>query len=287
MNINGNTKLFCVIGDPIEHTLSPAMHNALFDNLKLNCVYTALRVTPPFLEDFVKGIRTMDLGGVNVTIPHKVAIIDFLDELSEEAQIIGAVNTIEMRGKKLIGHNTDGIGAIEALIQGGADPKNKNVLILGSGGAARAIGVTIALRSDVSSLTVLGIKKDELKQLVDDIKNGTGVKVFSKLMDTGINQELLKDSDIIIHCTPVGMYPNIDQTIITAEEIPSHIKLMDIVYTPLETQLLKEAKKAGVETYISGIDMFVNQGVESAKLWLKIDPPRDIMKQVVLDNLRD
>ena len=285
MKIDGKTKLFCVIGDPIEHTLSPAMHNAVFEGLRLNCVYTAFRIEPPILGDFVRGVKTMGLGGVNVTIPLKVAIIEHLDALSEEAQIIGAVNTIKM-GEKLIGHNTDGTGAMRALIQGGADPKNKDVLILGSGGAARAVGVTLALMAEVSSLTILGIVEEELKNLARDITSGTGVEVSWRLMDDETKVKLVGDADVIIHCTPMGMIPKVDQTILTAEEIPSDIKLMDIVYTPLETRLMEEAKKAGVKTIIGGMEMFVNQGAEAERLWLDIEPPIELMREVVLGKLR-
>jgi shikimate dehydrogenase len=285
MKIDGKTKLFCVIGDPIEHTLSPAMHNAVFEELGLNCVYTAFRIEPVALGDFVRGAKAMDLGGVNVTIPHKVAVIEHLDELSEEARIIGAVNTIKM-GEKLVGYNTDGRGAMRALIQGGADPKNKDVLILGSGGAARALGVTLALRAGISSLTILGIVEEELKKLAGDITSGTGVEVSWRLMNDETKVKLVGDADIVIHSTPVGMAPKDDQAILTAEEIPSDIKLMDIVYTPLETRLMKEAKKAGVKTIIGGLEMFVNQGAEAEGLWLDIEPPVELMRKVVLGKLR-
>jgi shikimate dehydrogenase len=285
MKIDGKTKLFCVIGDPIEHTLSPAMHNAVFEELGLNCVYTAFRIEPAALGDFVRGARAMGLGGVNVTIPHKVDVIEQLDELAEEARIIGAVNTIKM-GEKLIGHNTDGSGALRALIQGGADPKNNDVLILGSGGAARAIGVTLALRAGISSLTLLGIVEEEMKKLARDITMGTGVEVSWRLMNDETKVKLVGDADIVIHCTPTGMAPKTDQTILTAEEIPADIKIMDIVYTPMETRLMKEAKKAGVKTIIGGLEMFVNQGAEAERIWLDIEPQVNLMREVVLRKLR-
>lgn len=285
MEINGKTKVYCVIGDPIEHTLSPAMHNAAFEELGLNCVYTAFRVEPSALKDFIKGARAMGLGGVNVTIPHKVAVMQYLDELTDEARIIGAVNTIKV-GEKLEGHNTDGRGALMALIRGGANPKGRDVLILGSGGAARAVGVTLALKGQVASLTFLGVVEEEMNRLASDIAEGSGVEVAWKLLNDKNKTKSMEGTDIVIHCTPVGMAPKVEQTLFTAGEIPPDIKLMDIVYTPMETRLVKEAKKAGVGTIISGLEMFVNQGAEAERICLGLEPPVDVMRRAVLGKLR-
>ena len=191
MNIDAKTKIFCVIGDPIEHSLSPAMHNAVFEKLDLNCCYTAFRIKPENLGNAIKGMQAMEIGGINVTIPHKVSVMDFLDELSEEARIIGAVNTIEM-GEKLKGYNTDGLGAFMALKNGGADPKGKHVLLLGSGGAARAIAVTLALKGEISTLTILGVVKEELEKLAEDISKNTQIKILDKI---GRNNYLKKPKD--------------------------------------------------------------------------------------------
>jgi shikimate dehydrogenase len=281
--IDAKTKIFCVIGDPIEHSLSPAMHNAVFEELGLNCAYTAFRILPENLGEAIRGMRAMGIGGVNVTIPHKVAVMDFLDELSEEARIIGAVNTIKI-GDRLVGYNTDGVGALRALMDGGANPKDKNILVLGSGGAARAIAVTLALRGGIKSLTILGIIKEELKKLAKDVSDGTPIKAVGKMMTDEAKKEEIQKADIMIHCTPVGMHPNVDKTLVTMDLIPGDLTVMDIVYTPQETRLLKEAKKAGART-IQGIDMFINQGAEALKIWLGIDAPVDLMKEVVLAEL--
>jgi shikimate dehydrogenase len=285
MEIDGKTKVFCVIGDPIEHTLSPAMHNASFEKLGLNCVYTAFRVPGERLEAAVHGFRALGIGGVNVTIPHKVAVMRYLDELSEEARIIGAVNTIKV-GKRLIGYNTDGDGALQALISRGADPRGRDVLILGSGGAARAVAVTLALKGRVNSLRLLGIDRKELKALADDVEKGTGVSVGWEILNEDTKSRALRGSDIAIHCTPVGMAPRTGESLLKAEEIPADIKLMDIVYTPLETRLMMEAKKAGVKVVIGGVEMFVNQGAEAERIWLNVEPPVDLMREVVLERLR-
>ncbi|MFQ5887517.1 MAG: shikimate dehydrogenase family protein, partial [Candidatus Hydrothermarchaeales archaeon] len=207
----------------------------------------------------------------------------YLDEFSDEARIIGAVNTVKM-GERLKGFNTDGVGALRALKNGGADPEDKAVLILGSGGAARAIAVTAALQGGISSLTILGIVEEELNRLVKDVSNGTDIKAVGRIMDNKVLKEEVEKTDLLIHCTPVGMTPNVDQTLVPAELLRSDLELMDIVYNPRETLLIKEAKKAGALT-IEGINMFVNQGAESLRIWLGIDAPLELMKDVVLREL--
>ncbi len=282
--MNAKTKLFCVIGDPIEHSMSPIMHNAVFETMKLNCRYTAFKVPKEGLGPAIEGIHALGIGGVNVTIPHKVTVMEHLDSLSEEARIIGAVNTIKF-GDELVGFNTDGMGALRALKNGGADPKGKKVLILGSGGAARAVSVTIALEGEIDSMMILGVDDAERDKLVEDIKQGTSCNaISSNLNEDNIKNEVAK-ADLLIHCTPVGMHPKVDETIVTKELMRPDLEVMDIVYNPLETRLLKEAKMAGVKKAIEGIDMFVNQGAESLRIWLGIDAPVDLMKKVVLGEL--
>lgn len=281
--MDAKTKMFCVIGNPIEHSLSPAMHSAAFKKLKLNCAYAAFRVAPENLGAAIRGMKALGFLGANVTIPHKVKVIEFLDELSEEARIIGAVNTIKF-GEKVVGYNTDGFGALRALQRSAADPENKRVLILGSGGAARAIAVTLALQGNVSSLTILGVVEAELSKLVDDINKNTGVKAIGRLMSDETKREEIKSADVLIHCTPIGMHPKTDETLVTKDMLRRGMKVMDVVYNPLETRLLKEAKKAGCKT-IGGVEMFVNQGAESERIWLGVEPPVELMRKVVLKEL--
>jgi len=281
--ISAKTKLFCVIGDPIEHSMSPVMHNTVFKKMGLDCVYTAFRIKKQDLGDAINGMKAMGIQGVNVTIPHKVSVIDHLDELSDEARIIGAVNTVKI-GEKLIGFNTDGVGALRALRKSGADPKGKDVLILGSGGAARAIAVTLALQGGVSSLTLLGVIEDEIKKLADDISAGTEVDAVYRLIKDDVLKEEVEKADLLIHCTPVGMHPNVEKSLVPPELFRSNLNVMDIVYNPRETKLIKDAKKAGALT-VEGINMFVNQGAESLRIWLDIDAPVGLMKDVVLKEL--
>lgn len=282
--VDAGTRLFCVIGDPIAHSLSPAMHNAVFRALSLNSVYTAFRVPPKDLPKAVEGMRALGFGGANVTIPHKVAILPLLDRLAEEARLIGAVNTVKIDGG-LEGHNTDGIGALRALREGGADPRGKRVLILGSGGAARAIVMALALRGGVASLTILGVVEAEVARLMEDVRKGTGVEVSGGLLEEGGLREGIEKAEILIHATPVGMHPKVGESLVEKGLLRPGLVVMDIVYNPLETRLLREAKEAGART-ISGLEMFLNQGAESLRIWLGIDAPLELMRKVVLEELK-
>ncbi|MFV2040782.1 MAG: shikimate dehydrogenase [Candidatus Hydrothermarchaeales archaeon] len=278
------TTRFAVIGHPISHSMSPAMHNAVFEKLGLHCSYTLFDVSPTDLEASIKKMKEQGFGGVNVTIPHKVAVIKHLDDLSDEAGIIGAVNTVKF-DDTLKGFNTDGIGALQALRAGGADPAGKKIVVLGSGGAARAISVTIALRGDIAAMSILGIDKAELERLTGDIKIGAGFSAEALPLESRTIKDQISDADILIHATPVGMHPKVGETLVSAGQMKPDLAVMDIVYNPLETRLMKEAKSAGVETIISGVDMFVNQGAEALRIWLDIEPPVELMKKVVVKGL--
>lgn len=277
-------RTFAVIGHPISHSLSPAMHNAVFQELGIEGHYTLFDVDPGDLSAAINGMKALGFGGCNVTIPHKVDVIKYLDELSEEARVIGAVNTIEF-GKRTKGHNTDGIGALEALKGHGTDPREKNVLVIGSGGAARAISVTLALRGGVKGLTIMGINKPELQRLGKDITTSSALTPTLRPLVTSELDQALLHADIVVHATPVGMHPKIGETLIKADQLKPDLAIMDIVYNPLETQLMKEARKAGVKEIIGGVDMFVNQGAEALRIWLGIEPPIEIMKRAVMKGL--
>jgi shikimate dehydrogenase len=278
------TTMFAVIGHPVSHSMSPAMHNAAFERLGLDCSYTLFDVAINDLGDSIRKMKEQGFGGVNVTIPHKVAVIRHLDNLSDEARIIGAVNTVKF-GKTLKGFNTDGIGALQALQANGADPAGKKIVVIGSGGAARAISVTLALRGEIAAMSILGIDEEELKRLTSDIKRGAGFSAEAMPLETATIEEKINESDILIHATPVGMHPKVVKTLVTAEQMKPDLAVMDIVYNPLETRLMKEAKAAGVKTIIGGVGMFVNQGAESLRIWLEIEPPVELMKDVVIREL--
>ncbi len=278
-DINTRTQLCGLLGNPVEHSLSPAIHNAAFQKLGLNYLYLAFRVED--LEGAIRGIRALgNLRGFSVTIPHKVAVIPYLDEVETTARHIGSVNTIVVEGGKLKGYNTDASGALQALREGGVTLTGKRVVMLGSGGAARAIAFGLAAVPDLAGLTILGIDETELRGLVKDLRDKTSLTVQDGPIQEDRLRRELADSHLLLHCTPVGMHPKVDQTSVPAACLGSHLTVMDIVYNPQETRLLREAKTAGCRT-IPGLEMFLNQAVAQFELWTKHQAPSDVMRAVL------
>ncbi|MFY9638058.1 MAG: shikimate dehydrogenase [Methanobacterium sp.] len=281
--ITGKTSVFGIIGDPVEHSLSPAMHNAAFEKLCLDNIYVPFLVKAEELEDAIKGAHAMGIKGLNVTIPHKTEVINYLDYLDIAAGLIGAVNTIEFGENGAIGHNTDGIGAIRA-IEEITSVKNKKFIILGAGGAARAVSFQLFL-SGAKSLTISNRTVEKADVLRDDLVEKLDNDV--KVIDMGLELEQeLKDTDILINTTPIGMYPNINQKpLITADMIHKSLIVNDIVYNPLKTGLILEAEKAGAKT-IYGIKMLMYQGIESFKIWTGIEPPIEVFEKALITEMK-
>ncbi|OWT33800.1 shikimate dehydrogenase [Methanobrevibacter sp. 87.7] len=276
--IDGNTLLFGIVGDPVGHSLSPLMHNANIESLGLNYAYVPFHVKKENIQNLISGAKALNIQGLNVTIPHKIEVIKYLDEIDSLAENIGAVNTIKFTDGIAKGYNTDAIGAMTALKEK-TDIKNKNVLVLGAGGASRAISYALC-EEDVNSITILNRHINKAEALADDISSKTDYTVSYDLQSN--SNKYLKDTDIIINTTPNGMYPHVDdKPLIYAQEMNSDMAVFDIVYTPLETGILKEAKKIGA-TRISGIKMFLYQGVESFKIWTGIDANSKVMEDVIL-----
>jgi shikimate dehydrogenase len=279
MEINAQTKLCGVLGNPVEHSLSPAIHNAAFQKLGLNYLYLAFRVES--IGDALKGLRALgNCRGFSVTIPHKVAALPFLDDVEATAQQIGAINTIVVDNGKLIGYNTDASGALRALRETGSMLTSQRVLMLGSGGAARAITFALGGEAGIAGLTILGVDEGERRSLVQDLRSKTPLSVE----DGPLNEEALRSwiphCRIMIHCTPVGMSPNVDDTCVPARILRPELTVMDIVYNPRETKLLREARAAGCRT-IQGLEMFLNQAVLQFELWTNQQAPADIMRAVL------
>lgn len=279
MEINAHTQLCGLLGNPVEHSLSPAIHNAAFEQLGLNFVYLAFKVED--LPNAVKGLRALgNLRGFSVTIPHKVAIIPLLDEVEQTARNIGAVNTIVIENGKLIGSNTDASGARRALTEAGVGLKGEKVLMLGSGGAARAIAFALAANAGLAGLTILGIDDKERQALAKDVKSKTSLQVLDGTITDDALRQAIDESKVLLHCTPLGMHPNVHQSAVPATLLKPHLTVMDIVYNPLETKLLAEARTAGCKT-IRGIEMFLNQAVGQFELWTKQKAPADVMRKVL------
>lgn len=279
MDIDTKTQFCGVIGKPVGHSLSPAIHNAAFRALGLNFVYLAWQVDT--IGDAVKGLRALgNFRGASVTIPHKVAAMQFLDHVEPTAKRIGAINTIVADKGELSGYNTDATGALRALREGGVELKGRRIVVLGSGGAARAIAVALAADSGVENLTLLGIEDSERTRLAQDIRSVGVATVEDSHLDEAALRRVLPDSHVLIHCTPVGMSPKSDSTCVPASLLHSGLAVMDIVYNPRETQLLKDAKFAGCKT-IPGLEMFLNQAVTQFELWTNQAAPVAVMRAVL------
>lgn len=279
MEIDARTQFCGVIGNPVEHSLSPAIHNAAFRKLGLNFVYLAWRVES--IGDAVKGLRALgNFRGASVTIPHKVAAMPFLDEIESTARRIGAINTIVSEQGQLIGSNTDATGALRALQEGCAPLRGEAVVILGSGGAARAIAFALAAESGVRRLHLLGIEEQERRTLASDLKNKTGVNVDDAFLDHDSLRRVLPEVKVLIHCTPIGMAPKVGKSCVPPSLLHSDLVVMDIVYNPRETQLLSDAKAAGCRT-IAGLEMFLYQAVAQFERWTGVPAPTGVMRQVL------
>ena len=274
------TKRLGIIGYPIDHSISPIFQQAALDYIGIDAIYEKWEVTPEKVGDFVNQLRAPDSLGINVTLPYKQAVIPFLDEVDEWATSAGAVNTIVNQGGHLSGHNTDGPGFLQALLnETGYDPKGTSALILGAGGAAR--GILLALvRGGVESIVIANRtleRAGELSRLSYD--NGVASEAIS-ISGDALN-EAANSADLIVNCTSLGMSHGPDElgSPMSAAQIPATAIVNDLVYTPMLTPMLKEAAKAGA-TALGGLHMLIYQGVLSFKMWTGQDPPVDVMLDV-------
>lgn len=268
--------MFGVLGDPVSHSLSPVMHNAAFKALGMDAEYHAFRVGKEALRDAIHGAYALGFGGLNLTIPLKEKALDFVVP-EGLAKMIGAVNTIDFK-KGIAGYNTDGIGAKMALVRNGIEVKGKNVLLLGAGGAARAIAFQLA--KDGAFVTIANRTQERAVALANDVCR------VGKAKAAGIEElkNLVQHSDILINSTSVGMHPETAETLVTSDIMHSRLVVFDIVYNPVNTRLLQEARKAGAMA-IDGVKMLVYQGAEAFKIWTGKTPPLNVMEKAVRERL--
>ena len=285
MNITSKTKTLGIFGYPISHTLSPAMHNAVIKALGLDMVYLPFEVKPSNLKEAINGIKSLGIIGVNITIPHKESVIRFLDDISEEARLVGAVNTIVYKDRKLVGYNTDGSGYMASLKEElGFNPKSKRIIIIGAGGAARGILAALATQKPKS----ITVANRTLSRAVSLIKTFKGKFRDTRFEAINLDDNMLKMSfnsvDLLINTTSVGMKQS-KALKIPLETLPKIAIVSDIIYNPLETLLLKKAKKIGLTTH-GGLGMLVHQGARSFKLWTGMDAPMNVMRKAALKALK-
>lgn len=278
--IDGRTQVFGLLGYPVAHSVSPPMHNAAFRALDLNCVYAAFPVHPSLLGEAAAAIRALGLGGVNVTVPHKETVLSFLDQLAEEARLIGAVNTIVVRDGKLIGHNTDAGGFLRSLTEEGFTVPGKKVVVLGAGGAARAVAAQLALAGAerIAFINRTPAHAEVLAELVSGRGCGTAVRPWS---DRRLSAREIGAADLVVQTTPLGMHPHVDDgPPVEAGWFRAGQVVYDVVYNPRRTRFLRTAAGAGART-VSGLGMLLYQGVQAFELWTGRAAPVDVMRRVL------
>jgi len=287
MKITGKTKIVGIFGDPVEHTVSPAMHNAAFVALGIDMVYVPFHVRSKpagSLRAAVGALKAMEIRGINVTIPHKEKVIRYLDEVDEHAKEIGAVNVIVNREGLLTGYNTDGAGYLLSLREDtGFIPKEKKIIILGAGGGARAVVHSI-LGGHPSSVVIANrtIKRAEslAKEFSEKFK---GVDVRAIHLKRNTVKEYCRDADLIVNTTSLGMAGK-GRLDVDADPLPQNAVVSDIVYTPLKTELLKSAEARGLKTH-NGLSMLIRQGVLTFELWTGQKPPVEVMRGAAIEAL--
>jgi shikimate dehydrogenase len=270
--IDSDTLLYCIFGNPVRHSLSPVIHNLSFKNKEINAVYLAFE--PESIGDSIKAMRSLGISGASVTIPFKVDAMNYLDELDPLAENIGSINTIHNIRGKLKGYNTDGYGAVTSLRENGVTIEGSGFLIIGNGGSARSIGFT--LLQEGGKVVLAGRNRDRIEALRDDLKK-TAPEVESVLLDD-LDTAIMKNNAVIINTTPIGMHPDTDSLPLREDLIRKEHTVFDIVYSPENTRLLETASVKGCRT-VRGLDMLINQGVKQFEIWTGETAPVELIKK--------
>ena len=268
-------RTYCIIGDPIDHSLSPAIHNAAFNSLGLNCSYIAFRVQEGQLKNSLDSLRAINIGGFNVTMPHKVRVLEYVDQYDKTVELVGAANTVKNEDGKFCAYNTDVLGFIKPLQQRGIDFSGFEVTILGAGGAARAIAVALAGERGIANINIVNRNTDRSKELANLLKK-LGLK--ASIVSSDNIQNIASKSNLIINTTPLGMKD--EQSLIKSSSIRKDAIVYDIVYKPINTNLLESARTAGAKV-VYGYEMLLEQAIASFKIWFQRDPPIEPMKKVL------
>jgi shikimate dehydrogenase len=268
-------RTYCIIGDPVDHSLSPAIHNAAFNSLGLNCSYIAFRVQEGQLKNSLDSLRAINIGGFNVTMPHKIRVLEYVDQYDKTVELVGAANTVKNEDGKFCAYNTDVLGFIKPLRQRGIDFSGFEVTILGAGGAARAIAVALAGERGIANINIVNRNTDRSKELANLLKK-LGLK--ASIVSSDNIQNIASKSNLIINTTPLGMKD--EQSLIKSSSIRKDAIVYDIVYKPINTNLLESARTAGAKV-VYGYEMLLEQAIASFKIWIQRDPPIEPMKKVL------
>jgi shikimate dehydrogenase len=280
--MNFKPELCCLFGKPVAENPTQPMIEAAFRRHGLDWRYVQFEIEPEQLADAVRGMRAMGFRGGNVTTPHKVAIVKHLDRIAESASMMGAVNCIVRRGKELVGENTDGKGFVQSL-RGVTDPAGKRVVMLGAGGAARAIGVELAL-AGARSLTVVNRSKERSRELAELLR--TKAKAAAEAVAWDGDYKVPSDADVVVNATSIGLFPDVQARVpLDLSTLAPRMVVADVIPNPPETRLLRDAQARGCTT-LDGLGMLVNQGVIGFKAWTGIDPDPGVMRKALEDVFR-
>jgi shikimate dehydrogenase len=279
-NLDATFKVCALLGFPAHHSMGPAIHNAAFEALGLPLVYVAHDVSPADLGAALAGARALGYRGLSITMPHKVAALSLVDDVDPMARAIGCVNTVLNRDGRLCGSNSDGQGALDALGRAGIPTRGRRILVLGSGGAARAVAMTVAMRGEPAELEILGVIEDELACLCRDVAAQTRAVVRGDLLDDGHLAAASQRADLLLHCTPVGMTPDAGRSLVPPELLRPGLAVFDAVYNPRRTRLLEQAAERGCRV-VEGMEMFLGQAMVQFELWTERRAPREVMRKVI------
>jgi len=271
---------FGVIGYPLTHSLSPQIHNYAFQKLNIDAAYEKIEITPDSFTETVRKLKNSTLNGLNITIPYKLKIMTFLDEIDTDAKTIGAVNTIVKKENEWIGYNTDVHGFLTPLLK----LKNRvsHCLVLGTGGATRAVIFSLAKYLDILSITIAGRNLNKAEELCSEFGSQFGMIQFDNRFLSG-TESILSDFNLIVNTTSLGTYPNIETTPLpNITNLDEQIIFYDLVYNPLETKFLKDAGKAGKNIYlINGMEMLLQQAASAFKLWTNEEMPIEDVREYI------
>lgn len=282
--VRGSTKIVCLLGYPVSHSISPQIHNHAFRNLGLNYVYIPLPVAPESFHTAIHALRAFKIAGANVTIPHKQQAVHYCDVISELSARTGTVNTIHLRDGLLYGTTTDYEGFRRAVQTMDFDFKGKNVVMLGNGGTARTLASALAFDNEIATLTIAGRNRTKVDNLTQKIHEDTGFCVSSCDFSAPEFKSAMESCDLLVNTTSVGMYPYLNETPISSTFFHKNMKVFDVIYNPAKTRFLAEAESAGCRVQ-NGLRMLLYQGLASFRIWTGADVPENLYSIEMLQNL--
>lgn len=285
MKISVNTKIYAVIGDPIAQSLSPQLHNGLFKEIGVDAIYLPIGVKSEDLEKLVQGFRVMNFGGFNITKPHKMEVMKYLDGLDPLAEKIGAVNTVVYRDGKMIGYNTDGFGFIKSIENkiGDIPKEDLTILILGCGGAVKSVAMALA-DWGIKKVIIANRTVEKAEELANQINESWPEKAQAISMEAAVLEKAVNQAAVIANGTSLGMADTIDQTPLPKHLMKKERLVYDMIYSPPVTQFMKDAQAVGAQT-VNGLEMLLYQGLLAFELWTEIFPDPDLGMKLLEEGL--